>query len=640
MRIKGIALKLSALILTSVLLIFALVIVNNYFFSRKIIIQNLENNAKHLALATINYIDSILFAVEKIPENLANFLKESSYDSNRLERFVRTVVENNPEIYGATVAFEPYAFKTERFYYAPYYFKNNGKLEKCYLGGDDYNYFHLDWYQIPKELDQPIWSEPFFDEGGGDILMATYSVPFYKTISGKRQFIGIVTADISLAWLQKKVSDIKILETGYGFLISKNGTIITHPRQGLVMNETIFSMAEALNDTQIRNLGREMIKGKTGFVPFTTPEKKKTWMVYAPLASNGWALAALFPEDELMADVVRLNHIMLILSLAGILCLLVIIILIAGTITRPLRALSNSAETIATGDLDVELPSIRSKDEVGILAESFAHMKASLKQYILDLTETTAAKERIESELQVARDIQMGILPKLFPPFPNRSEFDIYATIEPAKEVGGDLYDFFMIDEDHLCIVVGDVSGKGVPASLMMAITCTLIKTKTTKGLLPNTVLTRVNEDLSMDNESCMFVTLFLGILNLKTGEMAYCNAGHNYPYMIYASGDVAEIETTSGVALGVLEDFPYECGHIELNKDDTFFLYTDGVTEATNENDDQFLEERLEKTLMDSSRNSIRDIVSTVMLNVKDFSHPAPQFDDITIMALRFFGD
>jgi len=210
------------------------------------------------------------------------------------------------------------------------------------------------------------------------------------------------------------------------------------------MNETIFSQAEARGDEELREIGREMIHGKSGFVPFRSIlTGKLCWMVYAPLSSSRWSLAVLFPQDELMADVVRLNKIMITLGLLGFVFLLVVIVFIARSITRPLSVLAGAAEDIATGNLDVAIPEIKTGDEVGKLAQSFDYMTKSLKQYIAELTETTAAKERIESELQIAHDIQMGILQKIFPAFPDMPEFDLYATLEPAKEVGGDLFDFF-----------------------------------------------------------------------------------------------------------------------------------------------------------------------------------------------------
>ncbi len=634
---RGLALKLILLILTSITIIFGLVFSYNYLFSRKIIITNVKQNAQNLTLATVNRINTVLSSVEKIPESLAYFLESFSLEGGNIIDLIHSVVENNPEIYGATIAFEPHAYSKKTLAFAPYVYRNKGKLKFTHI---PYDYFYWDWYQIPKELGRPAWTEPYYDEGAGGIIMATYSVPFYKTVSGEKRLMGVVTADISLSRLKKIVSSIKIEQTGYGFLLSKNGTFVTHPRAGLVMNETIFSVAEARKDSRMREIGREMLGGKSGFVSFRSIlTEKMCWMVYAPLPSSDWSLAVLFPQDELMADISRLNRTVFFLSLGGFIFILVIIIWISESITRPLRALSSATEGIATGNLDIELPPIKSRDEVGQLANSFNHMKTSLKQYIQELTETTAAKERIESELKIAHDIQMGMLPKIFPAFPKRKEFDIYATIEPAKDVGGDLYDFFFLDEDHLCFTVGDVSGKGVPASLFMAITQTLIKTKATKGLTSATVLSRVNEDLSLDNPSLMIVTLFLGILNIRTGELEYCNGGHNPPYIIRASGELEPVETTDGMALGVMEDFHYKSKKVVLRKGDTLFLYSDGVTEAMSEKDELFTEERLEKELKLLRDKPIQELINGIMDKLRAFSKGAPQSDDITMMRLKFYG-
>jgi len=637
MKNRGIGLKLILLILTSVTLIFFLIFGYNYLFSRRIIIKNVEKNARNLAQATVNRIDMVLRSVEKVPKSLAYFLESSSYSGGDMIDLLHSVVENNPEIYGSTIAFEPYAYSRNSLCFAPYFYKCKGEIEFKYI---PYEYFYWDWYQIPKELNRPAWTEPYYNVGAGNIIMSTYSVPFYKTVLGKRQLMGVVTADISLSWLQEIIASIKIGQTGYGFLVSKNGTFVTHHDEHLIMNETIFSAAEARADARLRELGREMIRGKSGFVPFSSLiTGKKCWMVYTPLSSSGWSLGVLFPQDELMADITNLNRIVIFLSLAGFLFLLVVIVLISGSITRPLRALAEAAKDIATGNLDIELPTIKSRDEVGNLADSFNYMKSSLKEYIKELTETTAAKERIESELKIAHDIQMGILHKIFPPFPDRPEFDIYATLEPAKEVGGDLYDFFFMDDDHLCFTVGDVSGKGVPASLFMAITMTLIKTKATKGLSPDKVLSRVNEDLSMDNPSMMFVTVFFGILNIRTGELEYSNGGHNPPYIFHKNEDIEPLEMTNGMALGVVENFSYQSKKIVLQKGETIFLYTDGVTEAMNEKEELFSEERLKKDINALKDKPIQEVAAGITEKVKAFSQGVPQTDDITMMILRFYG-
>ncbi len=610
----------------------------NYYFSRRIIVKNVEENARNLTFTTVNRVETVLGSIEKIPENLAYFLENSSYTRDELINLIRSVVEKNPEIYGSTIAYEPYTFEKNSLYFAPYFYKSGGKIKFAYLGGVSYRYFYLDWYQIPKEIDRPQWSEPYYDEGGGNIIMSTYTVPFYKTVSGKRQFKGVVTADVSLEWLQEIVSSIRISETGYAFLISKNGMIITHPTGDLIINETIFSMAEARQDAHLREIGREMIGGKSGFVPINgIVSDKKYWMFYAPLPSSGWSLGVLFPQDELMMDITSLNRNVLFLGMSGFLLLLGVIALISGSITRPLRVLVKATKDIAAGNLDVDLPAIKSQDEVGKLTDSFIYMKRALKQYIEDLKETTAAKERIESELRIAHDIQMGILPKIFPPFPDRIEFDIFATIDPAKEVGGDFYDFFFIDDEHLCFTIGDVSGKGVPASLFMAVTKTLIKAKTERDMPPNEILSRVNRELCFENDSNMFVTIFCGILNTRTGEVFYTNGGHNLPYILYVQGNVEPLENTGGMALGIMEDIKYWTKKITLRTGDGLFLYTDGVTEAMDGDGNLFSDSRLKGNLEQVNGFTPNEIIHSIVSNVKSFSSGVPQADDITTLAIKY---
>ena len=638
---RGIAFKLIVFILAGVSITFLAIFGYNYLYSRNLIVKYVEENAKNLAGRTVSQIDEVLSSVAKVPQNIAYFLENASYTDEELNNFLRSVVRDNDDIYGATIAFEPYMFGSGRERYAPYFYKDGtGQIQFSDLAEEAYSYLNSDWYQIPRELERSLWSEPYFDEGGGNIVMSTYSVPFYRVEAGKRRLAGIVTADISLSWLQQIVESIKIAKTGYGFVITKNGTFVVHPDKKLVMNETIFCLAEGRNDKGLRELGRDMIHGKSGFVPFrSTVTEKMCWMVYAPSRSSGWSVAVLFPQDELMADVTHMNRTVLIIGIAGILFLFAVIVLIARTITRPLRLLAGAARTIATGDLDGHIPSVTARDEVGELADSLEYMKVSLKKYIEDLTEATAARERIESELQVAHDIQMGILPKVFPAFPDMPEFDLYAMLQPAKEVGGDLYDFFFLDDDHLCFLVGDVSGKGVPASLFMAITKTLIKTKATKGLGPEVILGSVNQDLSMDNPSLMFVTVFLGILNIRTGRLAYCNGGHNPPYIIRAGGALETIETTGGMALGVMEDFSYQSKTLTIRKNDSILLFTDGVTEAMNERHELFSEKRLEEVLITSEEPSVEELIQGILEKVFEYCHDVEQTDDITMLAIRFNG-
>ncbi|MGH7930038.1 MAG: SpoIIE family protein phosphatase, partial [Candidatus Binatia bacterium] len=309
----------------------------------------------------------------------------------------------------------------------------------------------------------------------------------------------------------------------------------------------------------------------------------------------------------------------------------------AKTISRPIADLTAMTRRIAGGDFTQRIET-SAKNEIGVLAASFNEMTRRLNESIEDLKETTAAKERIESELKIAHEIQMSMVPKIFPPFPDRSEFDIFATLVPAKEVGGDLYDFFFIDEDHLCFAVGDVSGKGVPASLFMAVTKTLFRSTAGNGGAPGETLARLNAEICRDNDSCMFVTLFCAILNIRTGEVEYSNGGHNLPYYL-DHGGVSPLENAGGRALGVLEQSPYVSGRLVLSPGEALVLYTDGVTEAMDRKETLYSDQRLEQFLARNRGSSPRQIIGDLVSDVRHFAGGAAQSDDITALALLYFG-
>jgi len=637
-RDRGLAFKLISLFTVGSAVVFAVIFWNNYRFVREMMEKSEENNVRNLASSTVNRVETVLNSVQKVPENLSFFLENNDFSKEELLKVLQAVVEKNPEIFGASISFEPHVFEKDREYFAPYCYKKGREVELKWLGAD-FRYFYEDWYQIPKELSRSVWSEPYFDKGGGNILMATYSVPLYRTVDGKRRFIGVITADISLEWLRDIVSSIKVLRTGYGALISKNGTIITHPLKQMIMNETIFSIAEARGDRGVRDLGRSMIKGETGFVPYMNISGKDSFMYYTPIPSNGWTLSIVLPKDELFEDVARLNRQALFLGVSGIALLSLMIVLIANSITRPLRAMAEAAEAVGKGDLEVELPPVKSGDEGGRLTTAFQHMQMSLKAYIRELTETTASKERIESELSIAHDIQMSILPKFFPPFPDRGELAVYALIEPAREVGGDFYDFFFIDDIHFCFVIADVSGKGMPASLFMAVTKTLIKATAAKGIRPDLILFSVNNELSQDNDSSMFVTIFCGILNTVTGDVYYSNGGHNPPLAVRKGGKTGFLEVSSGLVVGALKDFAYITEHMVLLPGDSLFLYTDGVTEAMDGHDELFSEKRLLRQLERLREKPAKEIIGGIMEELVFFTEDVPQSDDITMVILKYKG-
>ena len=634
---NSIVIRLVLVITLCSALIFAVTLGYNYDQSRAILQKELESNARNLAMSLVYRIETQLTAVTKVAQGMARSLETSKHTEQQLLTLIRTTVENNPEIYGSAVAFEPYAFSVKSRLYAPYYYRKKGQIafERVEYSYQHLPYLYWDWYQIPRELGKLQWSEPFFDEGAGNILMSTCSVPFYKKINGMKQLQGIVTADLSLDALTEYIASVKILRTGYAALFSRNGMILSHPIKDAIMNETFFSIAEARNDSALRELGKKMVSGESGFVHDTSLSGFRSWMYYAPIPSTGWTLAVVFPEDELLENVRRLSITMAAIGFAGILLLTLAVISIARTIIKPLQLLAAATDEIASGNFDVALPTARSDDEVGVLTHDFEMMEQSLKEYVKNLTETTAAKERIQSELKVATDIQASLLPRIFPPFPDHPEFDIFASMVPAKEVGGDFYDFFFIDEKNLCFLIADVSGKGVPAALYMMVAKTLLKTEGQRLGEPDKILFTVNNMLALDNESCMFTTVFCAILDITTGAVRFANAGHNPPLIIDSQG-VRYLTPKPGLMLGAIAERIFVTEHLTLEQEDILFLYTDGVTEAKNPEDVLYGEARLLKALQIAPQGDVVNMIHYISAEVSHHANGAPQSDDITMLAIK----
>ena len=408
------------------------------------------------------------------------------------------------------------------------------------------------------------------------------------------------------------------------------------------MTNSIFSIAEEKKSSLLRRIGKDMINGGEGLVALQSGLllRDKCRLYYAPLSSIGWSLGVVIPEHELLEGVNRLGRMVILIGLAGVFLLTIMVMLIARRITRPLGDLSATTVEIARGNLDAKLPDIQRGDEIGTLARSFEEMRLALKDYIKNLTETTAAKERIESELKIARNIQMSFLPKAFPPLPGKNRMEISARLEPAREIGGDLYDYSLIDDDHLFFAVGDVSDKGIPAALFMAVTKTLLKGNAETGTGPSGILDRCNLELCGENDSMMFVTVFCGVLDLRTGRLKYSNAGHEPPIIVRRDAQPEFLPLPEGFLLGVVEESSYQTMEIELEPGDKLIVYTDGVTEAVNAAGELYSHANLMATVRSCSSLSAEGIATEILGSVKLFSLGIPQADDITILALSFTGE
>lgn len=321
--------------------------------------------------------------------------------------------------------------------------------------------------------------------------------------------------------------------------------------------------------------------------------------------------------------------------------LLVFLFAVRKFLLEPVKTIIDEADDFAENEARIseKLGLIKTGDEIETLAGSILQMEHKIRDYISNITEITAEKERIGAELSVASQIQADMLPTIFPAFPERSDFDIYAAMSPAKEVGGDFYDFFLTDSDHLAVVIADVSGKGVPAALFMVIAKTLIKNHAQSGETPAEIFTGVNEQLCEANNEGMFVTAWLGILTLSTGELKYVNAGHNHPIIRRKGGKYEYFKSRPGFVLAGMEGIKYRGSETVLEKGDEIFLYTDGVTEAINNAEELYGDDRLLEVMNGNGGATPSELLPIIRADIEKFADGAAQFDDITMLDLRYFG-
>ena len=641
MKKKGLRLRpnvsISARLMVRVLIVSAIIFTLTFTLFLRMAANQMREVAgdhAHRELSnTIHQIEAMLNAVEIAVENTAWIVPKSLDFPDSLYAITERLLNNNEFIYGSAIAFEPDYYSSHGHYFSPYSYRGrNGNIRSRQLGTETYDYHYMDWYQIPKLLNKPYWSEPYYDDGGGNMMMTTYSKPLYDN-NGK--LYGVITADVSLEWLTELVGSIQVFDNSYNLMVSRNASYIVHPNRELILNETLFSSTYGDTDASLKKMQTDILGGVGGDV-LRNMQGSEFFVFYAPVETNQWTVAVVCPKDELYKDVRMMRNMLIVVGIIALLFLIAVSYKGIRKVVAPIEDFSGVAKKIATGKFDVELPEITSQDELKELHDSFEYLQQSLVKYIEELKDTTANQERIESELRIANSIQMGMLPKQFPAFPERNDLSLYAKLVPAKEVGGDLYDFFIKDE-KLYFIIGDVSGKGVPASLVMAVTCRLFRSVASYLNKPAEIISSLNDSLADGNDSNMFCTAFLGILDLKTGHLDYCNAGHNAPLFIYPNGNVSLVNVVSNLPLGLFSGFPYEGQETTIDKQTMLYMFTDGVNEAENNSKELFGDDALVALLKKNASMEPGGLIDVTFDEIRRHADGAEQSDDITVMCIKY---
>ena len=607
-----------------------------FYQSREAVRQEAISHATQILDKTSLRVEGILNRAEVATQMTEWLIQRHPDKADSMFVYSHGMLLNNPDFYTCSIAFEPYYFNQYGRYFSAYS-KHVGDSIRTLQGGSDYyQYFFMDWYLMPQLLDKPCWTEPYMDL---DAPTNTYEMvtSYCQAIKNKQgEFIGVINTSLSLNWLSHTISAVKPYPNSYSIMIGRGGTYFVHPDTTKITRHTIFTQTMETPDTAMTALGHAMQRGEEGMKRMTIDDKD-CYVFYKPLGKTGCSMAIVCPESDIFGGFDRLRHTVMGIVFVGLLLMLYFFIKIITRELSPLHRLAKEAETIASGQFDTKLPDFQRNDEIGMLSHSFGNMQQSLVRYIEELKETTAQKASIESELNVASNIQMSMLPSVFP---DREGLDMYASMTPAKEVGGDLYGYLLKDE-KLYFCVGDVSGKGVPASLFMAQVTRLFRTLANQMIQPADICTQMNEALSgEENQTCMFVTLFIGLVDLKTGHLSFCNAGHNPPVIGGGEHHGEFLQMLPNFPIGVMPGLEFEGEEIDSIKGRPLFIYTDGLNEAENREHGQFGDDHLIDILRNTHFDTARQVVETLAAKVEEHRDGAEPNDDLTMMCLRISQD
>lgn len=630
MKTRSFSTRLSLNVLVVVALMFAIVLLVVAISSHIIIAEEATKSADNRLHACISDVEKSLNSIESAIQNAAWFARENFRDEEYLYHITRKIVEENPIIIGSTVAFDTNAFRGH-FSFAPYTYKNPSSWNFSQQDlSVNYNYFDSEWFRNCIQSGKPLWSEPYFDEGGGECMMSTYSYPIKDS---KGRVFAVITADIGLEWLGDNVRKLRPYEHSIAALVSKEGKFLTESKRFDFSKMTVRDLSKQIRDPRFAEMIEQMLAGKDGSVVFK--DRGKLGFSLCGHLENGWSMLITCQHRDVLKRVSQMNMVLIVAGVLGMILFFILCHRKIRQLTQPLTEFSVSAMSMAKGNFNAQLPEIVTKDEFLKLNNSFKYLQQSITTYIQELRTTTSVNQRMESELNIARTIQQGMLPRQFP---DSERFSLYAMLTPAKEVGGDLYDF-QLENDQLYFVVGDVSGKGVPAALVMAITQAASRFFFKMNLPMERVVSELNGSVSEGNDTNMFATLFAGSVNLNDLTMDFCNAGHNHIIVVPANSDEPAyfLKAKPNLAIGLFPDFKYQQEQLQLKPGTTLVLYTDGVTEAETNRKELFGDERLlAVTSSDDFRKSTaKRKVESIYNSVKAFTADNEQNDDITILVI-----
>ena len=588
--------------------------------------------------------------------NTAPVIEENLDRPDKIQEIIDRMLRKNPYMRSCGISFVENYYPKKGRWFCPFAVRVDSDSIETYVMGDaKHDYLNEAWFKEALSRNEGYWGKAFIDSVNQQRPIVSYQMPIHDK---RDSTVAILRADLSLDWLNDKIQFFRTKTdstrkksvtirydldkdgkwdpeyAAYYFLVDTTGTLLVHPDQKRVLKHNIKEYVSEDPNDAIGGLLDRYSDEEDGLII----DGERILLSFMPVKYTDWCLALVIPAFivELIAYI--FGGVTILIMLIGMLAVYFFGRRTIKKSTLPLKQLAYSANEVAKGNFATTLPPLKSHDEIHMLRDSFEQMQRSLTRYVEELKSTTAQKASIESELKVAHNIQMSMLPKTFPPYPDREDIDIFGQLTPAKAVGGDLFDFYIRDE-QLYFCIGDVSGKGVPASLFMAVTRSLFRNVSNHQSKPHLIMKALNDSLVESNEMNMFVTLFVGVLDLQTGLLRYCNAGHDAPLLIGLQR-VGVLPCDSNLPIGVMADFDFSEQTILIDKYTTLFLFTDGLNEAENCHQEQFSDDRIMNVaqgLLGMGHHRPTQVVRHMTDAVHTFVGTAEQSDDLTMLAIQY---
>lgn len=601
------------------LLLLALAI---YAGARDQMLERARADARDLAVQTASAIDASFRSVRASATMLARDISFAQPSEAQIIELARTHALYNPQLFGVLFVQAPHAYLADREYYGFYLSPDEDVLYQRDLAADDYRYWQRDWYLRTLAANEPWWSNPYHYVAG-DIDLVTINVPVDREHEGRVVRIGQVSVDLPLRRVFDVVRGFDLDQRRQALVLAADGSIVW-PRQP-------NAAPGGLTLAQLVQKGHPEL---AGLLPGGRPDAQ---LIVAPVAEPGWRVALRVSDDELLAPLRGVRDRLLWMGGLGVLALALLVGFALRQELRPLEALTRSAAHFARGEFDWPLPEHRGRDEVGVLVRALGHARDSLRRHVAELAEATAARERLESELAIAREIQMAMLPRDHQLDLDGRHLEIAAVLEPAKAVGGDFYNYFAIDEHVVGFYIGDVSDKGVPAALFMARASTLLEVALRRLAAPGAVLREVGQAIALDNDAAMFATVLCGTVHVGRGTIVLASAGHDPPLRLRGGTRREWLPVQPGPALGFEEHADYPEWRGTLGPGDAIVAFTDGVTEASDRAGVMFGTDRIEATLHEAGDGTAHGLAGSLQVAVRRFEADAPPSDDLTVLVLRY---